>query len=351
MIGVKGGISGDADYFVDALRDVARRGATRVLISGTAEYAMLAILLHAYRVEGVQPRVTVTDICETPLAICRWYADRHDVAIQTQSCDILNERVDDEFDLIVTHAFLGWFCDADRRRIVAQWHAMLRSGGFVLTSQRIFSESPAGPWRSSPEDSEKATQKILAENRRQALHAILHLHECLPCRCALDGVKRALGLLDRFAALIARQCGVHLLDETRRQGVIEACRSDDQPARSQEFVERIRILDGAFNVKPEGLGTLRRDTVGAAECGHPFQRRVLRNRFGADLYDGSKLALPDAFTERSEFAREHIDLASQRGQPACPVALVTQDHIVRETHQVAATQCGGGKAAARDVTG
>lgn len=43
-----------------------------MLISGTADYSMLAHLLQAYRNVEAAVHVTVLDRCETPLYLCRW---------------------------------------------------------------------------------------------------------------------------------------------------------------------------------------------------------------------------------------------------------------------------------------
>src|SRR5262245_3315545 len=53
-----------APHYVDALRTLAREGRRRILVSGTADYNMLAKVLHAYRGEGVEPRVHIVDLCE-----------------------------------------------------------------------------------------------------------------------------------------------------------------------------------------------------------------------------------------------------------------------------------------------
>jgi SAM-dependent methyltransferase len=121
-----------------SLRTLARGGAhPRVLISGSADYSLLAHALHAYRLEGSLIDATIVDVCETPCHLSRWYAERIDAAVATTAADILEYHADTQYDVVCTHGFLGNF-DADGRRLLlARWHDLLRPGGCVVTVQRI----------------------------------------------------------------------------------------------------------------------------------------------------------------------------------------------------------------------
>ena len=81
-----------ADFYRAALLQRFRAGARRVLISGTADYALPACLLWLYRSAGVPAEMTVLDICRTPLRLCEWFADRIDTSIATVAQDILDDR-------------------------------------------------------------------------------------------------------------------------------------------------------------------------------------------------------------------------------------------------------------------
>jgi SAM-dependent methyltransferase len=107
----------------------------RVLISGSADYAMLAHLRQAY---GARPLdVTMLDRCATPVAVNQWYAARYGMTMTPVCGDALAAETDRPFDLVCTHNFVGRFDPASRRRLIDRWHAVLRPGGVVVTTQRV----------------------------------------------------------------------------------------------------------------------------------------------------------------------------------------------------------------------
>ena len=110
LIGRNHGASRGARHFLATFGELAREGrSARILISGCADYIMLAYTLLAYRQEGVEPQVTVLDFCEAPLFINRWYAERHTAKITTVACDTTGFSSESEFDVITTHHFLSQF--------------------------------------------------------------------------------------------------------------------------------------------------------------------------------------------------------------------------------------------------
>jgi hypothetical protein len=107
------------------------------LISGTADYSMLAHVLWAYKRASVHPMVLVLDTCETPLLLCKWYAKYVGDDVLTEKQDILNYESRNPLDIIVTDAFLTRFSPQDRPKVVSRWHSLLRNGGKVVTTIRI----------------------------------------------------------------------------------------------------------------------------------------------------------------------------------------------------------------------
>jgi 2-polyprenyl-3-methyl-5-hydroxy-6-metoxy-1,4-benzoquinol methylase len=123
-----------ADFYREAFEQLVDSGSRpRILISGAADYGMLALVLVAFRERGIEPQVTVVDVCETPLALNRWFAERESVEIHTHCSDILSYTSDVPFDLICTHAFLGHVFPTQRPALIANWHTLLRPGGAVVT--------------------------------------------------------------------------------------------------------------------------------------------------------------------------------------------------------------------------
>ncbi len=129
-------------FFSQTLEALAGDGGHgRVLVSGTADYSMVAQILHAYGKENASCDVTVVDRCETPLFLCRWYAERQGAEVHTKASNILDFDAAQTFDVICTHSFLGFFDPTERRRLMAKWRRLLRPGGKVVTIQRV---RPAG---------------------------------------------------------------------------------------------------------------------------------------------------------------------------------------------------------------
>ncbi len=133
-----------AAFYRESLRGLLT-ASPRVLVSGTSDYAMLALLIGLARSQGGMPAITVLDRCETSLMLNRWYAERVGTTIATRCADILAPANDAPYDFICTHGFFGYFDAAQRRALVSRWQALLRPGGRVITVNRL--RTPAAPER------------------------------------------------------------------------------------------------------------------------------------------------------------------------------------------------------------
>lgn len=161
-----------ADFYRQAL--VSAAGGThapRVLVAGAADYSMLAHVLAAFRGSGIEPRVTVSDVCETPLELNRWYAQRTGSTIDTRCCDMLRYPGEALFDIVCTDSFLGRFPPAERPVLVGTWQRLLRPGGHVVTVKRIRAGSGAEPMGFTFEQARAFSEKVLhaAESLRDSL--------------------------------------------------------------------------------------------------------------------------------------------------------------------------------------
>jgi SAM-dependent methyltransferase len=141
-------------YDVEVQRMATDSGFGRVLITGSADFAMLKLVADAWRAFADPPGFTVLDICSTPLELCRWYGARHGLRVDVLRQDILDPLPAGCFDAVFTHAFMGNFDERHRKRLVEQWARVLRPGGRLITVQRVregfsgdrvgFTESEAG---------------------------------------------------------------------------------------------------------------------------------------------------------------------------------------------------------------
>ena len=130
------------EFFINGMATAIHAGARRVLISGTADYAMLEVVHEAFASNQANPDITVMDVCETPLRLCRWYADRMNFAISTRCSNALTFRDKVPYDLICTHSFLGLFDQARRQQLASRWHSLLAPGGRVLSVNRVRPGAP-----------------------------------------------------------------------------------------------------------------------------------------------------------------------------------------------------------------
>ncbi|MEV6813378.1 class I SAM-dependent methyltransferase [Micromonospora sp. NPDC051296] len=147
-----------AQFYTERLVEAVRRGARRVLISGTADYTTLAFVLDAIRsATGDLPEqldVHVVDKCQTPLLACHWYAKQLGTEVHVHKADItcpdaVRRLVDGgPFDLVVADAFLTRFDRADAATVIDSWSDLLRPGGTVVTTVRLHE---GNEWPSSDE--------------------------------------------------------------------------------------------------------------------------------------------------------------------------------------------------------
>jgi SAM-dependent methyltransferase len=137
LLGVFNSIKSDDDFFLSQLDAAIAGGARRFLVSGAADYALLARIAVVAASRSVTPKITVVDRCETPLQLNRWYADRVGLDIDTLCADILEYRAPSRFDVTCTHSFMCFFDTDVRKKLVANWWDCLAPGGAVLTAQRV----------------------------------------------------------------------------------------------------------------------------------------------------------------------------------------------------------------------
>lgn len=116
-----------------------RKPRANVLISACADYGMVATLHEAIQRAEATPKITVCDICNTPLLACQWYAKRHGLEIECVCDNIITSRSIPlgAFDLIVTDEFLTVLKAQDKPLIAKRWKQLLRPGGALVTTAMI----------------------------------------------------------------------------------------------------------------------------------------------------------------------------------------------------------------------
>ncbi|MFO7764363.1 MAG: class I SAM-dependent methyltransferase [Wenzhouxiangellaceae bacterium] len=137
LLGVFESIRSDDDFLLPALRRLIEGGARRFLVSGAADYALLARIRAAAGPQAAALEVTVADRCRTPLELNAWYARRAGLRLKTVQADVLAPPLPARYDVICTHSFLCFFTAEQREELLRRWHTGLLPGGRVLTAQRV----------------------------------------------------------------------------------------------------------------------------------------------------------------------------------------------------------------------
>jgi SAM-dependent methyltransferase len=127
---------------------------TRVLISGLADYGMLYQLLCSCTLRELNScHFTVIDQCEVPLRMVSWL-DRKlatdaialSINFKIVHGDVLQAETlgEDQFDCVVSDAFLSRFADREQKlAVLSRWESLLRPGGVVLTTVRVRNGRPS----------------------------------------------------------------------------------------------------------------------------------------------------------------------------------------------------------------
>jgi hypothetical protein len=151
-IGLAASPEHQADFFLSAFKRLAvRRRRLRLLISGAADYSILAHVLWACNEHGLEADVTVADRCETPLFLNNWYAQRAGQTIRAVREDIFEYRPEAPFDVICSHSFLGQFPPQRRTTLVEKWSQLLAPMGSVLAVNRVRPDGTPRNHRFSPD--------------------------------------------------------------------------------------------------------------------------------------------------------------------------------------------------------
>jgi SAM-dependent methyltransferase len=161
-----------AEFYRRAFQSVVGgSGAPRVLVSGAADYSMLAHVLASFHERGVEPDVTVVDACETPLVLNRWYAEREAAKVACSRADILEYASATPFDAVCTHSFLVQFSPDERICLLKRWRQILRPGGMAITVTRVRPTAGTERARFSPEQAQSFRATVLrqAEAMRASL--------------------------------------------------------------------------------------------------------------------------------------------------------------------------------------
>ena len=110
---------------------------SKILISGTADYSLLALIHFVALKKKVKPSIWVNDICSTPLMICEYFAKIHNFDINIFQGNILLNDSKEKFDIITSDAFLTRFSFSEKKTVLEKWRFLLNPNGKIITTLRI----------------------------------------------------------------------------------------------------------------------------------------------------------------------------------------------------------------------
>jgi SAM-dependent methyltransferase len=143
LLGVFNSMRSDDDFLIRQLFVELGAGARKILVSGAADYALMARISAVAKQVGVAPQITVVDLCRTPLELNRWYAEYSGMDVELLCGDILDLVRPGRFDLVCTHSFLCFFDKSQREKLATVWWDCLAPGGAVITAQRVRPDDPS----------------------------------------------------------------------------------------------------------------------------------------------------------------------------------------------------------------
>lgn len=147
LLPLTGSLSLDRHEIAATVRKLAeeQRVSTRlpleVVIAGCADTGLLASAAHGIALTGKpalsQTRFTVIDRCRTPLELCLRFARTHDLNIETEIAEIVDDMAPRVADLVLVHSlfrFLPQPSHVDVLRKIGRW---LRPGGRIVFSSKL----------------------------------------------------------------------------------------------------------------------------------------------------------------------------------------------------------------------
>lgn len=168
LMGIAGTAARRGEFYRREMRKAAaNKSELDILVSGASDYAMLVQIAREFAGLQTRPVITVLDICETPLRLNRWYAERSELPIKTVQSDFLDYAPDQGFDLICADSFIGRFPHEQWPRIAERFHALLQPGGRLLTASRLRT-AVASPRITFPADHVAAFRDTVRANMLQA---------------------------------------------------------------------------------------------------------------------------------------------------------------------------------------
>jgi hypothetical protein len=117
----------------DVVRAIAHYAGTdrrRILIAGSSDTGVLCLAANA--VSGPGADFVVVDLCDTPLELCRRFATRWGLQVETHILAAQEIEFTNEFDIVIAHSLFQFVPTAKRLEVFTRFAAALKPGGVAI---------------------------------------------------------------------------------------------------------------------------------------------------------------------------------------------------------------------------
>jgi methyltransferase family protein len=125
---IKGNTFDSERDILGSLIRASTRPQDHIMIAGAADAGLLAFVLR----EGVAPKVTVVDVCATPLAVCNRYAQSHGLVVSTAQQDLTKAPLAPRYDFVLAHNTLLHLAPELWGAFLRNLRLSLSAGGILL---------------------------------------------------------------------------------------------------------------------------------------------------------------------------------------------------------------------------
>ena len=123
-------VEGGREAVTDAIKRYCRARRNRILIAGSSDTGVLCLAANAAKDHDAE--FMVVDKCATPLELCRRFARRWGLHVETQVADVHEIGFDQEFDMVIAHSLLQFIPPQRRIDVFARFAAALKPDGVAI---------------------------------------------------------------------------------------------------------------------------------------------------------------------------------------------------------------------------
>ena len=124
------------DFFQRHFASLIENDRRRVLISGSADTGLMALVYTTFKALNATPEIVLVDRCKTTVIQNRILASYLGLEADIRQGDIRNINCE-PVDAVIAHSFLIFFPQPARQKVIDAWGRVLNPGGKVLMSTTI----------------------------------------------------------------------------------------------------------------------------------------------------------------------------------------------------------------------